>query len=566
MTAKPWLNLYPKGVPEEIHPGMHSSLVDMLNRACKKYSGSPCLENFGHQITYHQLNRLSNAFSSYLQQHLGMMKGERFAIMLPNLLQYTVALWGALKAGLVVVNVNPLYTARELKHQLNDAGVTGVLVLENFATVLEEVMDETSVKHVITTELGDAFPTIKKYITNCVVKYVKKMVPRWRIAGSTSYIHALKVGQRLKFKRVEVNSDDVAFLQYTGGTTGVSKGAVLTHRNMLANVFSCAAWMNPTLTKNKETVVVALPLYHIFSLTVCHLSFIYMGQLGVLITNPRDIDGFSKLLKKRSQPFTTFVGVNTLYNALVNNKVFRTLNFSRLKTSISGGAALQPVVAEKWKQVTGGWIMDGYGLTEASPVLTINPVTRGHFTGSIGLPVPSTDLAIMDDAGNRLPAGEIGEICGFGPQIMSGYWKRPVETAEVITKEGWLRTGDIGRMDEQGNFFIVDRKKDMIIVSGFNVYPNEVEEVISTMPEVLEVAVIGIPNAEGSGETVKAFVVKKDDVLTDVMIKEYCYANLTRYKVPKTLQFVDALPKSNVGKILRRELRDQAINTVELVQ
>ena len=382
------------------------------------------------------------------------------------------------------------------------------------------------------------------------------MVPRWRISGSVSYINLLNVGQKLKFKRVDVGSDDIAFLQYTGGTTGVSKGAVLTHRNMLANVLACSAWMNPVLAKNKETVVIALPLYHIFSLTVCHLSFLYMGQLGVLIANPRDIDGFSRLLKKRKQPFTAFVGVNTLYNALVNNKVFCGLNFKQLKTAISGGTALQPAVAEKWKQVTGGWIMDGYGLTEASPVLTINPVTRGHFTGSIGLPIPSTDLAIMDEQDKRLPAGEIGEICGFGPQVMLGYWNRPAETAEVITKDGWLRTGDIGKMDEQGNFFIVDRKKDMIIVSGFNVYPNEVEEVISSMSQVLEVAVIGIPNAEGSGETVKAFIVKKENELTTEMVKKYCYGELTRYKVPKVIEFVASLPKSNVGKILRRQLRE----------
>jgi long-chain acyl-CoA synthetase len=553
-VKKIWLEHYDKGVPAEIDPHKYDSLVDYLDKNLKKFACRPAFSNMGCQLTYAEVDRKSRDFAAYLQTELGLKKGDRFAIMMPNLLQYVIAMFGALRAGCTLVNVNPLYTTRELAHQLEDSGAKALLVLANFANVAQMALPHTQVEHVIVSHLGDALPTLKAKLVNFVVRYIKKMEPRWFISGAKSYSKVMKDGANLTFNEVKVTHDDVAYLQYTGGTTGVSKGAVLTHENLLANIGQLNAWVKPFIDpKEQEVLITSLPLYHIFSLTVNCWTFFQEGALNVLITNPRDIPAFIKEIKNLK--FTCTTGVNTLFNALLNDPEFKKVDFSHLKFVISGGMALQRAVAERWKEVTGVNIIEGYGLSEASPVVSATAISTESYTGSIGLAFPSTELAVMDDDG-PMALGENGELCVRGPQVMRGYWNRPDATAKVISSDGWLRTGDIGHMTPEGLFYIVDRQKNMIVVSGFNVYPSEIEEVVSQMEQVDEVAAIGIVD-EGTGERVKLFVVKKDPDLTIEMIKKHCYKQLTRYKVPKDIEFRDELPKSNVGKILHRILRDE---------
>ncbi|ABM25088.1 MULTISPECIES: long-chain-fatty-acid--CoA ligase FadD [Shewanella] len=551
---QPWINHLPKDVPAEINVDQYSSLVDMFETAVAKYADQPAFINMGATLTYRKLEERSRAFAAYLQNELKLEKGDRVAIMMPNLLQYPIALFGVLRAGMVVVNVNPLYTPRELKHQLIDSGAKAIVVVSNFARTLEEVVDQTPVKSVIITGLGDLLSAPKRTLVNFVVKYIKKLVPKYDLPHALSMRDTLTRGRRLQYIKPIITNDDLAFLQYTGGTTGVSKGAMLTHKNVVANVLQADGAYSPTLKDGSEFVVTALPLYHIFALTVNCLLFLHKGSQNLLITNPRDIPAFVAELKK--YPFTALTGVNTLFNALVNSDDFSQLDFSRLKLSIGGGMAVQKAVADKWQNITKTRLLEGYGLTEASPLLTCCPYNLDGYNGSIGFPAPSTLIQIRDDAGHVLPQGETGELFGKGPQVMKGYWQRPEETAKVIDKDGWLATGDIGYMDEKGFFYIVDRKKDMILVSGFNVFPNEVEEVVALHPKVIEVAAVGVPN-EASGELVKVFVVAKDKSLTADDIIKHCRIHLTGYKVPKLVEFRDELPKTNVGKILRRELRDE---------
>jgi len=551
---QPWINHLPKDVPAEINADQYSSLVDMFETAVAKYADQPAFINMGATLTYRKLEERSRAFAAYLQNELKLQKGDRVALMMPNLLQYPIALFGILRAGMVVVNVNPLYTPRELKHQLVDSGAKAIVVVSNFARTLEEVVDQTPVKSVIITGLGDLLSAPKRTLVNFVVKYIKKLVPKYDLPHALSMRETLSRGRRMQYVKPVITGDDLAFLQYTGGTTGVSKGAMLTHKNVVANVLQANGAYSPALRDGNEFVVTALPLYHIFALTVNCLLFLHKGSQNLLITNPRDIPGFVAELKK--YPFTALTGVNTLFNALVNSSDFAELDFSRLKLSIGGGMAVQKAVADKWQSITKTRLLEGYGLTEASPLLTCCPYNLDGYNGSIGFPAPSTLIQVRDDAGNVLPQGETGELFGKGPQIMKGYWQRPEETAKVIDKDGWLATGDIGYMDEQGFFYIVDRKKDMILVSGFNVFPNEVEEVVALHPKVIEVAAVGVPN-DASGELVKVFVVAKDKSLTADDIIKHCRAHLTGYKVPKLVEFRDELPKTNVGKILRRELRDE---------
>lgn len=551
---QPWINHLPKDVPAEINADQYSSLVDMFETAVAKYADQPAFINMGATLTYRKLEERSRAFAAYLQNELKLQKGDRVALMMPNLLQYPIALFGILRAGMVVVNVNPLYTPRELKHQLVDSGAKAIVVVSNFARTLEEVVDQTPVKSVIITGLGDLLSAPKRTLVNFVVKYIKKLVPKYDLPHALSMRETLSRGRRMQYVKPVITGDDLAFLQYTGGTTGVSKGAMLTHKNVVANVLQANGAYSPALRDGNEFVVTALPLYHIFALTVNCLLFLHKGSQNLLITNPRDIPGFVAELKK--YPFTALTGVNTLFNALVNSSDFAELDFSRLKLSIGGGMAVQKAVADKWQSITKTRLLEGYGLTEASPLLTCCPYNLDGYNGSIGFPAPSTLIQVRDDAGNVLPQGETGELFGKGPQIMKGYWQRPEETAKVIDKDGWLATGDIGNMDEQGFFYIVDRKKDMILVSGFNVFPNEVEEVVALHPKVIEVAAVGVPN-DASGELVKVFVVAKDKSLTADDIIKHCRAHLTGYKVPKLVEFRDELPKTNVGKILRRELRDE---------
>ena len=552
---KIWLKEYPQGIPPEVDLHEFDSLKEILEKTCRRFSELPAYGNMGVSITYRELDELSRQFGAYLQKVVGLKKGDRVAIMLPNILQYPVTLFGALRAGLTVVNTNPLYTARELEHQLEDSGATVIVVLENFAHTLQEVIGKTQVKTVVTTQIGDMFPGLKGLVTNLVVKYVKKMVPRWQLPNTTEFKGALRAGRGQSLDDVPVTHDDIAFLQYTGGTTGVAKGAILTHGNMVANLQQCDAWIAANLEDGKEIAILPLPLYHVFALTM-NLVFIKIGAQCVLITNPRDLPAFVAELKKI--PFTIIVGVNTLYNALLNTPGFADLNLRMLKVASAGGMAVQRAVAEKWKQVTGAPIIEGYGLTETAPVVIANPLSIEEWTGTIGLPIPSTDATILDDVGNELPQGEVGEICVRGPQVMKGYWKRPDETAKVMTKDGWFRTGDMGYMDAKGYFKITDRKKDMIIVSGFNVYPNEVEDVVMTHPGVLECAAIGAPDPK-SGELVKIVVVKKDPALTEEALIAHCKKHLAGYKVPKVVEFrTEPLPKTNVGKILRRLLREPA--------
>lgn len=552
---KPWLASYPKGVPAEIDVNEYGSIVAVLEQAIERYRDRPAFANMGKSLTYGQVDALSAEFAAYLIHDLKLKKGDRVAIMLPNCLQYPIAIFGVLRAGLTVVNTNPMYTARELKHQLTDSGASAIVVLDNFAHTVSEVVADTSLKKVITTGLGDMLGFPKGAIVNFVLKHIKKMVPDYSLPGAIRFRDALGQGRGKALPKVDIRHDDIAFLQYTGGTTGVAKGAMLTHRNLIANMQQSSVWLGTNVKMGEEQIITALPLYHIFALTANCLVFMKFGGINHLITNPRDMPGFVKTLK--GIPFTAITGVNTLFNGLLNTPGFDEIDFSKLHLTLGGGMAVQRAVAERWKKATGVTLVEAYGLTETSPAACINPMDLAEYNGAIGLPVPSTEACVKDDEGRMLPVGEVGELCIRGPQVMAGYWNRPEETAKAIDKDGWLHTGDMAKMDEQGFFYIVDRKKDMILVSGFNVYPNEIEDVIATMPEVLEVAAVGVPD-EKSGEAVKVVIVKKDPALTADAVKAFCRKELTAYKQPRFVEFRSELPKSNVGKILRRELRDEA--------
>jgi len=551
---KPWLSCYPKDVPETINPDQYLSLVEMFEQSVQKYADQPAFMNMGAVMTFRKLEERSRAFAAYLQNELKLKQGDRVALMMPNLLQYPVALLGILRAGMIAVNVNPLYTPRELEHQLNDADARAIVIVSNFANTLEQIVAKTKVKHVVLTSLGQMLPRAKGTLVDFVVKYVKGMVPKYDLPGAISMRKALYKGRRLQYVKPMMSGDDIAFLQYTGGTTGVAKGAVLTHRNMVANVLQAKGAYGPVLQEGRELVVTALPLYHVFALTVNCLLFIEMGGRNLLITNPRDIPGFVKELQK--YPFTAITGVNTLFNALVNNEDFHELDFKHMKLAVGGGMAVQRAVAERWKKTTGVHLLEGYGLTECSPLVTGNPYNLSDYTGAIGLPVPSTEVRIVDDEGNVLANDQVGELQVRGPQVMQGYWQRPEATKEVLSEDGWLATGDIVKFDEQGLLYLVDRKKDMILVSGFNVYPNEIEDVVALHGKVLEVAAIGQPN-DVAGELVKIYVVKRDPSLSKDELISHCRQYLTGYKVPKQVEFRDELPKTNVGKILRRVLREE---------
>ena len=550
---RPWLAGYPKGVPAEIDLEEFESISALLDSCFDRFHHRPAFTNMGRTISYGELDALSRQFASFLVNDLKCVKGDRIAMMMPNVLQYPIAIAGALRAGMIVVNTNPMYTARELKHQIEDSGADVIVVLDNFAHTVASVIEKSPVKHVITTGIGDMLGFPKSMVTNFVVRHVKKMVPAFSIDGAIRFNDALRRGVGKKLSKVDISSTDVAFLQYTGGTTGVAKGAMLTHRNMIANMQQASAWIGTGMREGEETIITALPLYHIFALTANCLTFMKLGGLNVLITNPRDMAGFVAELGRVR--YTAITGVNTLFNGLLNTPGFDKLDFSNLRMTLGGGMAVQRAVAERWKKVTGCTLAEAYGLTETSPAVCINPLNLDSYNGSIGLPIPSTDVCIRDDDGKTLPVGETGELCVRGPQVMKGYWNRPEETAKMLDPDGWLHTGDIARMDEQGFFYIVDRKKDMILVSGFNVYPNEIEDVVALMPGVLEVAAIGVPD-EKSGEAVKLVIVKKDPNLTEEAIRAHCREELTGYKQPRHIEFRDSLPKSNVGKILRRELRD----------
>lgn len=552
-NQRPWLSHYPNGVPAEIDVNQYASVVAVLEEAFQRYRARDAFSSFGKRLNYEQIDTLSQRFAAYLTGELKLVKGERVAIMLPNILQYPIALFGALRAGMVVVNTNPMYTARELKHQLEDSGAVAIVVLDNFAATLQQIVAETHVKHIVTTGIGDLLGA-KGVAINFVLKHVKKMVPPYSLQHAVRFKHALDLGAKHPLPKPSITHDDIAFLQYTGGTTGVAKGAMLTHGNMVANMMQAGAWIGANLKEEREIVITALPLYHIFSLTANGLVFLRLGGLNILITNPRDMPAFVKEL--RNSHFSVITGVNTLFNGLLNTPGFESVDFSNLHLSLGGGMAVQRAVAERWKKVTGCTLAEAYGLTETSPAACINPLDLKEYNGSIGLPISSTDIAIWSEDNQPLPIGEVGELMVRGPQVMKGYWKRPDETAKVLTDDGWLHTGDIARMDEKGYVYIVDRKKDMILVSGFNVYPNEIEDTVMKHPGVAEVAAIGVPD-EHSGEAVKLFVVRKDASLTVEQLKEFCRENFTGYKRPKTIEFRDALPKSNVGKILRRELRDE---------
>lgn len=551
--SKIWLKSYPAGVPHNIDPDKYKNIAQLFDESVKQYASNQAFVHMDVSLTYAELDKLTDDFGAYLTNVLGLKKGDRIAIQMPNMLQFPVAMFGAIKAGLVVVNVNPLYTPNEMRHQFNDSGVEAIVILANFASNLQQVIKDTKIKTVIVTEIGDMFPFIKKHLVNFVVKNVKKMVPAYSLPGAIKFNTALKEGAKHKLVRPEVVNTDVAFLQYTGGTTGLSKGATLSHRNIIANMEQIFAWVGSAFIPGKEIIITALPLYHIFALTVNCLAIFKVGGKNVLITNPRDMPAFMKDLKK--YPFTVFTGVNTLFNGLMNQPDFKEIDFSTLRMSLGGGMAVQDAVAIRWKELTGSPLLEAYGLSETSPGLTANPVDGTHKLGFIGLPIPSTQVVIADDAGNFMPVGERGEIWAKGPQVMSGYWNKPDETANVF-HDGWFKTGDIGVMDADGFFKIVDRKKEMVLVSGFNVFPSEVENVIASHPKVLEVGVIGVPD-EKSTEAVKAFVVRKDSSLTEQEVIAFCKENLTAYKCPKYVVFKDELPKSNVGKILRRKLKEE---------
>jgi len=548
-----WLKSYPKGVPAEIDVNVYASVRDVFDQVVAKFAERPAYTCMGKSITFAELDASSTAFGAFLQGR-GLAKGARVALMMPNILPYPVCLFGTLIAGCTVVNVNPLYTARELEHQLADSGAEVIVVVENFAHTLQEVIARTKMKHVVVTSIGELMG-LNGMVVNFVLRYVKKMVPAWNIPGAIRLSEALEEGAKRKLERRPIGHEDIAFLQYTGGTTGVAKGAMLLHRNIVANLLQAAAWVKPFLGDARQVIITPLPLYHIFSLTANCLIFMTLGAENVLITNPRDIPGFVKEMAKHR--FTAFTGVNTLFNALLNNPEFAKLDFSTLRMSLGGGMAVQQAVAERWKKVTGVPLIEAYGLTESSPGATMNPLDLPDYNGSIGLPIPSTDIVLRDEEGRDVSLGERGELCIRGPQVMKGYWQRPDETAKVLDKDGWLATGDIAVMDEHGFVRIVDRKKDMILVSGFNVYPNEIEAVVVTHPGVLECAAIGVPDAK-SGEAVKLFVVKRDENLSAEELLAHCRAKLTGYKCPREVEFRKELPKSNVGKILRRELRDEA--------
>jgi long-chain acyl-CoA synthetase len=547
-----WLGGYMKGVPSDIDSSAYASLAQVLEASCDKFRELPAFENMGVGLSYDDVDRLSQDFASYLQNVLGLNKGDRVALMMPNLLQYPIAVFGVLRAGMVVVNVNPLYTPRELEHQLKDSAARAIVIIENVCTTLQEVIDKVPLEAVITTQVGDLFGFPKGLITNFVVKRMKKMVPAWNIPGTVPFRTALARGKAQPYHRVTLTHEDVAFLQYTGGTTGLSKGATLTHGNMVSNLVQMHAWIGPMLVEGKDIVVTALPLYHIFALTVNCLLFLRVGAKNILIANPRDMAGFVKELA--ASRLTAFTGVNTLFNGLLNTPGFAEVDFKALKFTVGGGAAVQQAVAEKWQKVTGVALTEGYGLSETSPGVCFSPLDKPEWNGSIGIPLPSTYVSLRDDDDKVVDIGKPGELCVKGPQVMRGYWNKPEENAKCFTPDGYLRTGDIAVMDEKGYFKIVDRKKDMILVSGFNVYPNEIENVVALHPGVLEVACIGVPD-DKSGEAVKVFVVKKDPALTVEALREHCKQNLTGYKVPKLIEFRDGLPKSPVGKILRRELR-----------
>ncbi len=556
----PWLKHYPDGVPYEINPDAYTSLLDLMETGFKNNADQPAYTNLGKQITYKELDLLSRNFASYLES-IGLKQGDRIAIQMPNILQYPIAMFGALRAGLTIVNTNPLYTSREMQHQFDDSGAKAIVIVANFAANLEKIIANTGIEHVIITEIGDMLGFPKKQIVNAVLKYVKKMIPDYHLPQAVSFNDALKTGAQISYKRPHVSGIDIAFIQYTGGTTGVAKGAMLTHRNLIANVEGINEWLMSKMKHSNHTgqinMVAPLPLYHVFAMTVNALCGIKWGALNVLITNPRDMPAFVKELKKYK--IHIFPGLNTLFNGLLNNVSFKDVDFSELMISIAGGMALQKVVAKRWEEVTGCVLIEGYGLSETSPVLSVSPLDGNHRLGTIGLPFPSTEMRILRDDNTWADIGERGEICAKGPQIMLGYYNRPDETIKVIFEDEngrWFRTGDIGIEDEDGFFKIVDRKKDMILVSGFNVYPNEIEDVIAQCPGVLEVACVGIPS-EKTGELVKVFIVKKDPDLTEDTVKAFCKENLTAYKCPKQIEFRIELPKTNVGKILRRALREE---------
>lgn len=552
MESRIWQQHYPKGVPTDINPDSYPSILQAFEDSCAEYGDKIAFENMGVTMTFNQLRERAHNFAAWLQNNTDLKPGDRIALQMPNLLQYPICIYGSFIAGLVVVNVNPLYTAREMEHQFNDAGVKALVIVANFCGELQQCLSKTGIKHVIVTRIPDLFPQPKQFIVNLVLQYVKKMVPDYNIPNTIDFRELVKP-RGLKPKVAQIKNTDIAFLQYTGGTTGVSKGAVLTHRNVIANMEQMKAWMGEALKPGEEIIITPLPMYHIFSLTVNCMAFICLGGKNVLVTNPRDIPAFIKELKKHR--WTVMTGVNTLFNALLNTEEFKTLDFKPVKAVIGGAMAIQKPVAQKWKEVTGSVLVEGYGLTESSPVASANPLDGSARIGTIGVPVPGTDMKLCDENGNEVPVGERGEILIKGPQVMQGYYNRPYDTANQI-KDGWLRTGDVAVMSEDGYFTIVDRIKDMILVSGFNVYPNEVEDVIASHPKVLEVAAIGVPD-EKSNEAVKVFVVKKDASLTEKEIKDFCAENLTGYKRPKHVAFRDELPKTNVGKILRRALREE---------
>ncbi|MCQ4297090.1 long-chain-fatty-acid--CoA ligase FadD1 [Pseudomonas stutzeri] len=556
MTDNFWKDKYPVGVASEINPDEYQNIQAVLKQSCERFADKPAFSNLGKTLTYGELYKLSGDFAAYLQQNTDLQPGDRIAVQLPNLIQYPIVVFGAMRAGLIVVNTNPLYTAREMEHQFNDAGAKALICLANMAHLAEEVLPKTGIKHVIITEVADMLPPLKRMLINAVVKHVKKMVPAFSLPKAVKLNDALALGRGKSVREASPSSDDVAVLQYTGGTTGVAKGAMLTHRNIVANMLQCKALMGSNLNDGSEVLIAPLPLYHIYAFTFHCMAMMLSGNHNILISNPRDLPAMIKDLSKYR--FSGFVGLNTLFVALCNSEDFRKLDFSALKVTLSGGMALQLATAERWKQVTGCSICEGYGLTETSPVASVNPIEHIQL-GSIGIPVPSTQFKVINDEGQDLPQGEIGELCIKGPQVMKGYWQRPEATAEVIDAQGWFKSGDIGIVQEDGYIRIVDRKKDMILVSGFNVYPNELEDVLASLPGVLQCAAIGVPD-EKSGEAIKLFVVvKPGESLTKEQVMKHMHDNLTGYKRPKAVEFRDSLPTTNVGKILRRELRDEEL-------
>lgn len=555
MTDFPWISNYPAGIPKEINADQYASLVELFEESFQKYAHNEAFENMGKALSYSEVDQLSYQFAAYLQHEAGLKKGDRIAIQMPNLLQLPIAMIGALRAGLVVVNTNPLYTSREMEHQFKDSGAKAIVIVANFAHNLEKILANTSIETVIVTKLGDMLGGLKGSIVNFVVKNIKKMVPSYNLPTAIPFKEVLKKGSQHKLDKPDLQSSDLAFLQYTGGTTGVSKGAKLSHRNLIAHTMQTQEWFKPLFTDGvQEQMITALPLYHIFALAVNGILMFSIGAKNILITNPRDMPAFIKELKKH--PFTLMTGVNTLFNGLLNQPNFKEVDFTHLKGSIGGGMAVQRAVAEKWKEATGGPLVEGYGLSETSPVLSCNPLDGTDRVGTIGLPTPGTEMKVMNEEGEEVPLGEPGEICAKGPQVMSGYWEKEELNDTTFFNGEWFRTGDMGTQDEDGFFRIVDRKKDMINVSGFNVYPNEIEDVVAGMYKVLEVAAVGVPN-EKSTEVVKVFIVKKDKSLTEEEVRAFCKENLTAYKCPKLIEFREELPKSNVGKILRRELREE---------